>query len=57
MRRLIFLLTFLVFCIEPVYACSCVERPFEEAVESADEIFIGRVVKIEEKKRIFLIRF
>jgi len=53
MRRLIFLLTFLVFCIEPVYACSCVERPFEEAVESADEIFIGRVVKIEEKKEFF----
>ncbi len=36
-----------------VYACSCSEIPYEEAVERSSEIFIGKVVKIEFERDLF----
>ncbi len=36
-----------------VYACSCSAIPYEEAVERASEIFIGKVIKIELERDLF----
>ncbi|GAB5566159.1 MAG: hypothetical protein Wins2KO_32220 [Winogradskyella sp.] len=36
-----------------VHACSCSAIPYEEAVENASEIFIGKVIKIELEKDLF----
>ncbi|CAN5119450.1 hypothetical protein BH23BAC3_BH23BAC3_33080 [soil metagenome] len=53
MRYFIFILVFFGVLSSTTYACSCGTRPFEEAVELADEIFIGRVVKIESNQELF----
>jgi hypothetical protein len=53
-KKSFFILAFISFTtVELVFACSCGTVPFNEAVESADEIFIGRVLKLEQKQRLF----
>ncbi len=50
---IIFILLFFGVLSTKAYACSCGTLPFEEAVDWADEIFIGRVVKIELSQELF----
>lgn len=43
-----FLLVVLLFSNYYLFACSCEQISFEKAVESADEIFVGRLIEIKE---------
>lgn len=57
MGKFILILVLILIYSPPIYACSCIELPFEESVDRADEIFIGRVIKIEEKKELLSTEF
>ncbi|TVQ13120.1 MAG: hypothetical protein EA364_07415, partial [Balneolaceae bacterium] len=52
MRKFIFILAVLFLYTQPSYGCTCFETPFQEAIDY-EEIFLGRVVKIEEKREFF----
>lgn len=51
-----FTIIFLFGAVMVACACTCHHPPLSEAVEGADEIFIGRAVKIEKKRYIFPIK-
>ncbi len=47
MRNFIFILFLFSAFSQVALACSCGTVPFDEAVESSDEIFIGRIIEME----------
>jgi len=49
----IFFLVLLLGLTSSAYACGCFNPPFPEAVDQADEIFIGRAIKLEERRDLF----
>ncbi len=53
MKTLLLTTVLFLVWVKPVFACSCGTIPFNEALESSTEIFIGTVVKIELVRDLF----
>lgn len=47
MKKILFL-TFIFLTYFKSFACSCNDQPYEKAIDWADEIFIGRLIKINQ---------